>query len=76
VLSNVGWFENASANRTVVGQSLTQPGQCHPRACTRKVAGNIDGYIGGAIDLLSFHIQLERSISGTLAGDVVGQEGK
>jgi hypothetical protein len=57
-----------------VGQSLTQPGQCHPRACSRKVAGNIYGYIGGAIDLISFHIQLERSISGTLAGDVVGHE--
>ncbi len=76
MLSNVAWFGNASGGRTVTGQSLTQPGQCRPGACARKVAGDINGRVGGAVDLFSFHIQLERSIPGTLAGDAVGQEGE
>jgi hypothetical protein len=70
----VVWFSNVSSGRTVAGQSLTQPGQCHPGACSRKVAGDIDGCVGGTADLVSFQKQLERSIRGSLAGDVIGQE--
>src|SRR5215831_6045338 len=76
VLRNVAWLDNASGGRTLAGQSLTQPGQRHPGARVREVAGDIDGRVGGAIDLFSFHIQFERSVPGTLAGGVLGQEGK
>src|SRR5262249_56170399 len=76
VLRNVAWLDNASAGRTVAGQSLAQPGQRHPGARVREVAGDIDGRVGGAVDLFSFHIQFERSVPGTLAGGVLGQEGK
>jgi hypothetical protein len=76
VLTDVAWFGNASGDRKVAGQSLTQPGQCHPGARARKVTSDINGRIGGAVDLFGFHIQLERSILGTLAGDVLGQNGE
>ena len=66
----------AAPGRTVTGQSLTQHGQCRPGACARKLAGDINGRVGGAVELFSFHIQLERSIPGTLAGHVIGQDGE
>jgi hypothetical protein len=74
VLSDVAWFGHAPGGRTVTGQSLTQPGQCRPRACAGKVAGDVNGRVGGAVDLFSFHIQFERSIPGTLAGDEICQD--